>query len=112
MIVSVWNNGKHYSTGAGYGIKIKVKDRDTHFNKKWKYIVLILKDQAYGIRVNIDKKSFWDHVCRELCHKEIGLWIRENFKIPWKKGKPYKLIMERIRNNRFKITHRIQVKTE
>lgn len=108
MIVTAWNNGKHYPTGAGYGIKIKIKDRKAYFNKRWKYLVLILEGQDYGIRVNIDKKSFWDSVCGELCHKEVGLWLRENFKIPWKKSSPYKLIMEHIRNNRFKVMRKIQ----
>jgi hypothetical protein len=106
MLVSAWNNGKHYPTGAGYGIKIKAKDRDAYFDKEWEYIVLILEGRYGGIRVNIDKKSFWDPICRELCHKEIGLWLKKNFKIPWKKSKPYKLIMEHIRDNRFKVTQK------
>jgi hypothetical protein len=103
MIVSVWNNGKHYFTGAGYGIKIKAKDRDVRFDKRWKHIFLILEGKYNEVQINIDKKSFWDSVCKELCHKEIGLWIRKNFKVPWEKGKPYKLIMEYIRHNRFKL---------
>ncbi len=31
MIWVAWNNGKHYSTGTGYGFKISLADRDRYF---------------------------------------------------------------------------------
>jgi len=103
FIVSAWNNGRHHPTGAGYGIKIKIKDRNAYFDEKWKHVILILEGRYGEIRINIDKDSFWDPVCRELCHREIGIWLRDNFEIPWKKGRPYKLAMEHIIDNRFSI---------
>lgn len=104
MEVTAWNNGQHHLTGAGYGIKIKAKDRDKYFDGNWKTISLKLKGKRDYVKVNIDKKSFWySSVCREVGNKDVGIWLKENVKIPWKKGCPPKIIMENIGGNRFKI---------
>jgi hypothetical protein len=42
FICSAWNNGQHESTGAGYGLKIPVADRDKYFKKEWKSVTLEL----------------------------------------------------------------------
>jgi hypothetical protein len=36
MIVTAWNNGKYHKTGAGYGFKVSIEDRDKYFKKDWK----------------------------------------------------------------------------
>jgi len=47
MIVTAWNNGKKYATGAGYGVKIKAEERDRFFKKSWKNVLLDLKRCHY-----------------------------------------------------------------
>ena len=33
MIVIAWNNGGHHPSGAGYGLKISITDRNQYFNR-------------------------------------------------------------------------------
>ena len=92
MIVTVWNNGSHSSTGAGYGLKISARDRDTYFNKEWKEVIVVLEENGKEVCVNIDKRSFWKG-CRELIHQEIGKWLIDKGYNSWQKGKPPKLVL-------------------
>lgn len=103
MIITAWNNGEHHPTGAGYGLKIEVKDRDKYFKKECKNIILELQGKKESVTVNIDKTSFWNVTCGELINKRIGSWLRKNGKAPWQKGCPPKLKMEQIDNNTFKV---------
>ena len=103
MIVTAWNNGKHHPTGAGYGLKISISDRDNYFKKGWEYVTLNLEGEVDPIQVNIAKNSFWTPVCRELISKDIGLCLKKHGKLPWKKGNPPKLRMEHISENKFKV---------
>ena len=43
-----------------------------------------------GVRMRIvrSQESFWDPTCRELIHKEIGLWLRKSGNAPWPPGHP------------------------
>jgi hypothetical protein len=94
MIVTAWNNGQHLTSGAGYGLKISISDRDKYFRREWQTIFLLLENQANPIEVNVAKPSFWSPVCRELIHAEIGRWMLQNSLAPWPKGKPPKLVLE------------------
>ena len=47
MMVKGWNNGSYGETGAGYGIRINFKDRNTFFKKEWGYITLGLENGEY-----------------------------------------------------------------
>lgn len=89
MEVVAWNNGRHHCSGAGYGIKVSRADRDTHFRKSWKSVVIILPSKE-KIEVNTNKKSFWDDTCRELIHNGIGRWMRDCGIAPWPLGHPPK----------------------
>lgn len=89
MIVTAWNNGKHHESGAGYGLKISQKERDQYFKREWSSVFLMLPSSNTVIEININKGSFWDN-CRELIHKEIGLWLRTNGFAPWPDRKPPK----------------------
>ena len=42
MEVTAWNNGYHAVTGGGYGLEIKVADRDRYFDKEWKTVRIAL----------------------------------------------------------------------
>ena len=103
MIVTAWNNGEHHSTGAGYGFKIDIKDRDKYFRKDWKNVFLELEGEVEVVVVNVDKPSFWDTTCRELISKDIGIWLIKNRKAPWPKDHPPKMRMEHIDDKRFKV---------
>lgn len=103
MIVTGWNNGEHHPTGAGYGFKVDVNDRDNYFKKEWEYVILKLQGDVKEVVVNIDKPSFWSDACRELISKEIGIWLIRNKKAPWPTGNPPKMRMEQIDDNRFEV---------
>lgn len=90
MRVTAWNNGKHYPSGAGYGVKIAKSDRDKYFSKAEKSVIVELPN-GVKVEVNTDKHSFWDETCRELIKKEIGKWLRDSGKAPWPHGSPPKL---------------------
>jgi len=101
MDVTAWNNGVYKDTGAGYGIKISMKDRKRYFNRSWKYILFSLEGEVGEIKVNTDKKSFWTKTCGELINKEIGLWFIKHNLAPWLNYHPPHLILEHISKNRF-----------
>ena len=101
MIVTAWNNGKYHKTGAGYGFKVSIEDRDKYFKKYWKNVILNLDGQAEDIEVNIDKQSFWSDTCRELISKDIGIWLMNNNKGTWSDRNPPKLKMELLQENKF-----------
>jgi hypothetical protein len=103
MIVTAWNNGSFHSSGAGYGLKISIPDRDRFFKREWKFIVLELEGRNSAVKINVDKASFWDETCRELISAEIGKWLLQTGLAPWSKGNPPKLFMEHIADNRFSI---------
>ena len=104
MIVTAWNNGKHHQSGAGYGLKLSIVDRDLYFNRGWGNALIRLQGESSNISVNINKMSFWDIRCRELISKDIGKWLIKNKKTPWAKGHPPKMAMEHLTQNIFEVT--------
>ena len=103
MVITAWNNGEHNPTGAGYGFKIGIEDRNKYFRKEWKNVFLGLKGEKEMAVANVDKSSFWNDACRELISKDIGIWLIKNRKALWPKGYPPKMRMENIGNKRFKV---------
>ncbi len=105
MIATAWNNGKHNPTGAGYGLKLAPADRDEHFDKRWKSIILELPYRGHWaeVKINVAKKSFWDNRCRELIHKDIGRWLISNQLAPWPKRRPPKIEIEPVGKKRFAV---------
>ena len=101
MIVSAWNNGDHFSSGAGYGVKIKKSDRDQFFYSSWKEVSLQLAGTSEPIMVNTNKKSFWSDECRELIHQGIGKWLIGLNLAFWEMYKPPKLELVPLGSNRF-----------
>ncbi len=90
MTVTAWNSGKHFESGAGYGLKLSIEDRDAFFDKSWETVFLGLPNRSEAIEINIAKPSFWNMTCRELISQDIGLWLRSEGLAPWTKGKPPK----------------------
>ena len=103
MIVTAWNNGSHHESGAGYGLKILVSDRDEFFDRNWKFILLELENSPKRVKINIDKPSFWGANCRELISKEIGLYLKAINLAPWPKGNPPKLLLNHVSGNIFHV---------
>ena len=103
MIITAWNNGKHHASGAGYGFRVDLVDRDRYFRREWGTAVLHLQGSLEPVVVNIDKDSFWGPVCRELISKEIGHWLSLNKMAPWHKRRPPKLMMKSTGANEFDI---------
>jgi hypothetical protein len=85
LIWTAWNNGKFHSSGAGYGFKVSIQDRDRYFNRAWKEakLVLLFRDGSKEEKVNIAKPSFWSDRCHEIISKQIGLWLMECGLAPW-----------------------------
>lgn len=99
---TVWNNGKYYQTGAGYGIKINKMDRDKYIKREWTDLKILLEGEDDFIEVNINKKSFWGG-CREIIHKEIGRWLIKNNKGTWERYSPPKVQFILLEENKFKV---------
>lgn len=101
MRITAWNNGKHLPSGAGYGLKVAIEDRDRWFDQRWVNIWLRLEGESKSFTVNVAKPSFWTDTCHELIHKNIGKWLIKNHLAPWPKGKPPKLELEHVKDNHF-----------
>lgn len=97
MKVTAWNNGSHRESGAGYGLKVSVRDRDTYFDPGAKSVTVRLPN-GREIAVDTAKASFWSGTCRELIHKDIGQWLIEDGYAPWPKGSPPKFDLSRVSN--------------
>ncbi len=64
-----WSNGSPLSSGAGYGLKVSVGDRDRFFQRTWAEVVLDLPGQgAVPVRLS---ESFWRD-CSELRSAAVG----------------------------------------
>lgn len=103
MEVTAWNNGKHLVTGAGYGFKVNAKDRDQHFERSWKTVLVSLPGEERDVDVNIEKSSFWSETCHELINREFGRWLLENGYAPWSSGEPPKFRLLHEHGNHFRL---------
>jgi hypothetical protein len=84
FIAKTWNNGHRHASGAGYGIKITMQDREQFFNRSWQTVKLHLSGNINPIEeVNVDKPSFWNRTCGELISQEIGLCLQRNNAATW-----------------------------
>jgi hypothetical protein len=74
MIWTAWNNGEHFSSGAGYGSRISIADRDAYFDRSWKIVTLELPAESgtLNVEANVDKSAFWGPKCWELINKGTG----------------------------------------
>ncbi len=105
MIWTAWNNGKNHPTGAGYGLKVSIKDRDRHFNRAWQTVLIQLPtgDLFETVEVNVAKDSFWGPTCRELISGEIGRWLLSRQFAPWPNGTPPRFEVEPLDGPRFQV---------
>ncbi len=101
MEVTAWNNGRHHASGAGYGLKIRVPDRDHYFSQSWSNVFLSLPDKVDPIEINLAKSSFWNATCHELISSDIGKWLIDEGYAPWERGKPPRFQLECVDARRF-----------
>lgn len=106
LVWTAWNNGKHFESGAGYGLKVPVADRNRYFQREWQSITLELPlDIGHiEIEVSISKLSFWNKTCHELIDMHIGQWLRQVKLAPWPHRMPPKLLILHIGPRRFRLT--------
>ena len=100
-----WNNGDWRGTGAGYGLKISVEDRDRHFRRDWETVSLrLVGDRTSRVaEANVAKASFWGPQCRELIKREIGQWLIENGFRRWPRDAPPRFRMSPAAGNKFEV---------
>ena len=105
LIWAAWNNGQHNRSGAGYGLKVPIQDRDRLFDKEWQSVVLELpaRDGFSQVKLNVEKPSFWSDACHELISVEIGRWLLTNGYAPWPKQQPPKLKIEHLGGPKFRV---------
>lgn len=102
MLVSGWRKGNpNTKTGARYGIRLNLGDRDKYFKKEWDSVTIEL-DKRRIVKVNLSS-SFWRD-CIELRSKWIGKWMIENKVAPWTKYTPPILTLEPIKEGYFKLS--------
>ena len=106
FVATAWNNGNASDSGAGYGLKIGIADRDRFFQRSWRTVTLRLAagGDTRIAEVNCAKDSFWNGTCRELIGKEIGRWFIDNGVVPWLRGKPPRFRMCPVESGVFEVT--------
>jgi hypothetical protein len=100
MRATGWNNGAWHASGAGYGIKIDLDDRNHFFQKTWSDVQIELPS-GVTTTVNISE-SFWSR-CSELRSQAIGQWMIALGLAPWKTGAPPVLRLEPARGRVFRL---------
>jgi hypothetical protein len=103
MIVNAWNIGSHNRNGNGYGLKVKIADRDAFFNKEWDVILVEIEGEEQPVEIKINKDAFWSEKSQELVSTVLGKWMRKNGLAPWHQGNPPTIELDPIEENRFKI---------
>jgi hypothetical protein len=102
MIVTAWSNGSPRDSGAGYGLKLAIEDRDTYFTRSWQSVTIVFPDGREA-EVNVAKRSFWGSACRELISAEIGRWLLAERLAPWNAGRPPKVLLSPVGEARFSL---------
>ena len=105
---TAWNNGRWHASGAGYGLKVSVADRDRFFQKDWRTVTLrlVAGSRLVDVDVNCAKDSFWNGTCRELISRDIGRWLSDLGLAPWPKGQPPRFDLSPIKPGVFRVQTR------
>lgn len=103
--VTAWNNSHWHTSGAGYGLRVSVADRDRYFKRNWRTVSLrlIAGSTVIGAVANSSKESFWSGRCRELISQDIGRWIIGLDLSPWPKHRPPRFTMSPIGPAMFRV---------
>lgn len=101
MLVHAWSNGSPRPTGAGYGVRIALDDRDRHFDMAWVDIEVAL-DGLVSVTVPLSA-SFW-RTCTELRSACIGRWLLSHNLAPWPRGNPPTVVLSPTHHNHFQLS--------
>lgn len=101
MRVSAWNNGDYNPTGAGYGLRLDLADRDAVLDRSWSEVTLDLPNGISGLRVPLSA-SFWSD-CPELRSAEIGKWLIAAGYGRWSRGNPPAFTLIQVSGRHFKV---------
>ena len=106
MLWTPWNNGRHLTTGAGYGLKVPVHDRDAHMARQMRSVILMVPTESgtLSITFNIDKDSFWMPSCHKLISRKFGGWLIARGLAPWPCGVPPRFEVEKVSRGAFALT--------
>lgn len=102
MLVHAWSNGAARATGAGYGVRVSVRDRDRYFDPRWATVVIDLEPDGHTI-VPV-ATSFW-RACTELRSADIGRWLLTRSLAPWPRGHPPSLELHHVHDNHFRLVN-------
>ena len=92
--VKIWKNGNENDSGAGYGIRISIKNFDEL--QAWK-LIIVGKNSITRTTENFTKK------CPEIRSVIIGKFLLDNGLSDWPYGKPFKLKLFKIGENKFEL---------
>lgn len=99
MIVTTWNNGGFSNDGNGYGIRFSKINIPFFKQYGWNELILQLGYNGEEVHCKIND-TFWT-TCPEVRSKMIGQFLIRNGMGNWDKGKPYKLSLFQLEENRF-----------
>lgn len=99
MIVTAWNDRRHATSGAGYGLRLSTPDHDRHFRREWREVTVSLPGRTAPVTVELTA-SFWRR-CTDLRHPDIGHWLRASGYAPWPKGMPPQFVLESVEDRQF-----------
>jgi hypothetical protein len=100
MRATGWSNGRPLASGAGYGLRISVNDRNRLFHPDWNNVLLEV-DGSGQVVVPLSA-SFWK-TCTELRSSEIGRWLLRQRLAPWPRGAPPSVEIDHVAGNRFRL---------
>ena len=103
MQVHAWSNGSPRCSGAGYGIRVGERARESVFHRSWDRIDLDL-----GVHGHADitlSNSFW-RGCTELRNAAVGRWLLSRGLAPWPRGEPPTLELQHLGGRNFRLTER------
>lgn len=101
MIVTGWKIGTpNIKTGSGYGIRIKLKDRNKYFSPDWESVKIEFgTGEIFEANLSV---TFWGK-CPELRSHWIGKWMLNKGYMSWPKFKPRKMRLEPVGGRVFKL---------
>lgn len=95
-----WSNGRVQASGAGYGVRIDIADRDRFFDRRWTSVDVEFRNDTAVVRLS---PSFW-RTCTELRSAAIGRWMLSEGLAPWPGGEPPALNLIPRGGRRFELT--------
>jgi hypothetical protein len=98
--VKAWSNGSARPSGAGYGLRVSLSDRDEFFDERWDSVEVDLGE--YGRAAVPLSASFWG-TCTELRSAAIGRWLIGHHLAPWRRGTPPTVELEHVTGNVFRL---------